>query len=110
MKTSESTKKCMSERSARFYRHAAGRLTKKECAKLGALYGGDVHWKFLGSMGDKLAQRKPGEFAASWAAYKTHWRADAARHLAYFFWWYGPNSGMWPGDTLVSKSSETGGG
>lgn len=99
---------------ARFARKGGGRLTKREAARLGRLYGGDSHWRFLRTSGDTLARRAPGDFAASWATWfgkvfkhqVATWtadghRAEVARHLARLFAWYGPSSQIWPGDQLV---------
>lgn len=100
-KHTESEKKCVATWTARFYRRAAGRITKKEAEKIGRRYGLDIHWKYMGSSGDKLSFRKAGEFHMGWEQKARYWREDATRHVAYYFCWYGPNSGIWPGDKLV---------
>ena len=119
MARSEYTKKSIAVATARFVRKAAGRITKREAAKLGRLYGEDIHWKFLGSSGDRLEGRKPGDFAEVWKdarwcdsianAFKSERRApnhfgphgkETTRHLA-LFCWYGPSSGCWPGEKFV---------
>lgn len=105
---------------ARFVRKAAGRITKREAAKLAKLYAVDIYWKYLGKDGDKLAMRAPGEFAKTFMsakylddigiAFKRERRSpmrggsrgtETENRLARIFAWYGPNSGMWPGDKLV---------
>ncbi len=118
---SEYTKKSIATATARFIRKAGKRITKREAAKLGRLYGEDIHWKFLGSMGDKLSAREPGEFAKRWAnakytdsianAFKREARSprrfnevrgsETERWVSFLFWYYGPSSGRWPGDKLV---------
>ena len=120
-KRSESTKTSIAVATARFIRKAAGRITKREAMKLGRLYGEDLHWKFLGSSGDNLAKRKPGEFVETWEdarfgscialTFKRDSRApkrghgpyspdacEIARHMAWLFGWYGPRFGEWPGE------------
>ncbi len=116
-KKSESTKKSIATATARFIRKAAGRITKREAAKLGRLYGEDIHWKYLGKSGDKLAFREPGEVAKRWAdakyadsianAFKREARSpkrsetrgsETERWISYLFWFYGPSSGRWPGE------------
>ncbi len=98
----ERTKAAIKTATARFVRRAAGRISKRECAKLGRLYGGDLHWKYSD---DTLAHRAPGDFARSWSSktfpYKKYWKADLSRRLAYLFCWYGPKFGHWPGDRLL---------
>ena len=99
---------------ARFMRKAHGRIGKRAARELGRLYGGDLHWKYLGVSGDKLASREPGGFVKLWdrylgLAFKRERRAvpcvgsarETARHMAFYFAWLGPSSGRWPGDSLV---------
>ena len=105
----------------RFMRRSRGKLTKREANQLGNQYGIDLHWRFLGTSGDKLASRKPGYMAQLWAqrcferwptpgeSFKSERRAPIryswlpfgsgwlANHMAYYFAWLGPQSGRWPG-------------
>ncbi len=106
---------------ARFVRKANDRIGKRAARELGRLYGSDIHWKYLGVDGDKLAHRAPGDFAKLWAEYlgdtfKRQRRAPLRvghaigghavnHHMAFYFGWYGPSSGMWPGDTLAFDPS-----
>lgn len=123
MKRSEHTKKQIEIATARFVRKAAGRLSKRECAKLGVLYGEDLHWRCYASA-DRLARRAPGEIVADWKAYlAAAFRADVAAYgdgawnngptlahrRAMLFCWYGPNNGLFPGDTLVLRPADEGG-
>jgi hypothetical protein len=119
MARSEHVKKSIEVATARFVRKAAGRITKREAAKLGRLYGEDLHWKFLRTSGDKLASRETLEFSKRWGAAKyidsigiafkrerrnvpryEHTRGlVTTNHLAFLFWFYGPSSGRWPGES-----------
>lgn len=56
---SERDRRLIEVAAARFYRRARGRITRKDARDLGRLYGGDLHWRFMGSMADKLALREP---------------------------------------------------
>lgn len=92
---------------SRFYRRAAGRITKVEARKAGRMYGASLHYTRTNA--DKLTLRAANgfSFSKSWEAYKAHWRTDVARHLGYFFGWYGPNSGLWPGMKLKLAPPDT---
>lgn len=95
-----SDKDCVEVATLRFYRRAAGRITKREATKLGRLYGKDLHWKWMGKTGDKLENRRP--VTEVFASYKkwhpATWREEVrSRHIDYYFYWYGPRYGEWPG-------------
>jgi len=100
---SETEKKWKEIFTARFVRRANGRLTKRECAKLGRLYGVDVHWKYLGVSGDQLVNREPNGYATTFKTLKESGHVGYLRDLpTNLFWWYGPTGGyIWPGDRLV---------
>jgi len=109
----------------RFLRRSRGKLTKREANELGKRYGVDLHWRFLGTSGDKLALRRPDFMVHLWStlsfngwplfsdAFKNERRAplryswlpfgggEVARHMAYYFAWLGPQSGRWPGDRMA---------
>ncbi len=115
MKFTTTQKAEITTTAARFYRHADGRITKREAQKLGRLYAIDLHWKFMGTSGDKLASRAcPAHrysFAERFAEAKKHgWLAEFAQHLKDDMCWYGPNGGLWPGERLVFVMTAIGGG
>ncbi len=126
MKQDEHTKQAILVATNRFLRRAKGRITKKDARELGKRYGSDLHWKYMRVSGDKLAMRRPGDFARIWSEYlgevfKRERRAprrwthgvngpETARHLAFYFAWLGPSSGMWPGDRLAYDADHQGGG
>lgn len=118
MKLSTHDKARIETVTARFVRKADGRINKREAKELARRYAVDVHWRFLRTDGDKLALRAPGDFARRWEewlgeTFKRERRAprrwasvtfngnETARHMGYYFGWLGPQSGMWPGDSLA---------
>jgi hypothetical protein len=100
-RTRASKKAIVDARAARFFRHAGGRLTRRDARELGRLYS-DSHWRFLGSMGDRLASRQPGDFARRFAENKRRgWLPEMRANLPNEFYWYGPRFGEWPGEWPV---------
>jgi hypothetical protein len=130
-KHDERAKLAIAAWTARFLRRSGGKLTKKEARELGTRYGTDLHWKYMRTMGDKIALRDastvtPDGRIEGEGSFLRLWRRDSfgfvfsaerraprrwassdyagneiARHMGYYFGWLGPQSGIWPGDFLA---------